>query len=64
MEATHANDKAFNVKLAYRKYLNNLDLETIKMLERYKRARENTEKNLTRTDRQNLGGGKCFQKKE
>ena len=30
--ATHASDKDFNTKLAYRKYLNDLDLETIQML--------------------------------
>ena len=53
--ALHANGKYFNAKLAYQKYLNDLDLETIQMLERDKRARENTENNLTRTDRQNLG---------
>ena len=55
MAATHANDKDFDAKLAYRKYLNDLDLETIQMLEQDKRARENMENNLTRTDRQNLG---------
>ena len=60
MAATHANDKYFNAKLVHRKYLNNLDLETIQMLERDKKARENIENNLTRlsetrTDRQNLG---------
>ena len=59
MAATHANTKDFNAKLAFRDYLNNLDLETIQMLERDKRARENIENNLTRlsktrTDRQNL----------
>ena len=53
--ATHAKDKDFAAKLAYRKFLNDLDLETIQMLERDKRARENVEINLTRTDRQNLG---------
>ena len=39
MEATHAKDKDFNVKLAFCDYLNDLDLETIQMLERDKRAR-------------------------
>ena len=34
--ATHANLKDFNEKLAFRKYLNDLDLETIQMLERDK----------------------------
>ena len=53
--ATHAKDKDFAAKLAYRKHLNDLELETIQMLEQDKRARENMEKNLTRTDRQNLG---------
>ena len=37
--ATHADLKDFNEKLAFREYLNDLDLETIKMLERDKRAR-------------------------
>ena len=55
MAATHANDKDFISKLAYRKYLNDLDLETIQMLEQDKRARENIKNNLTRTDRKNLG---------
>ena len=55
MAATHASHKDFDAKLAYCKYLNDLDLETIQMLERDKRARENMENNLTRTDRQNLG---------
>ena len=58
--ATHATLKDFNEKLAFCEYLNDLDLETIQMLERYKRARENMENNLTglrrtRIDRQNLG---------
>ena len=53
--ATHASAKDSAEKLAYRKYLNDLDLETIQMLERDKRAGENIENNLTRTDRQNLG---------
>ena len=48
-------EKDFAAKLAYRKFLNDLDLETIQMLERDKRAQENIEKKLTRTDRQNLG---------
>ena len=48
------------MKLAFRDYLNDLDLETIQMLDRDKRARENMENNLTRLgktriDRQNLG---------
>ena len=47
MAATHANPKDFNTKLAFRNYLHDLDLETIQMLERYKRARENMENNLT-----------------
>ena len=55
MAETHANDKDFNAKLAYWKYLNDLDLETIQILEQDKRARENIENNLTQTDRQNLG---------
>ena len=33
MVVTHANDKFFNARLVYRKYLNDLDLETIQMLE-------------------------------
>ena len=49
--ALHASDKDYAAKLAYRKFLNDLDLETIQMLERDKRARENVEINLTRTDR-------------
>ena len=53
--ATHASDKDSAAKLAYRKFLNDLDLKTIQMLERDKRAQENIENNLTRTDRQNLG---------
>ena len=48
MAATHAKDKDFTAKLAYWKYLNDLDLETIQMLEQDKRARENIENNLTR----------------
>ena len=32
MAATHANNKDFNAKLAFRDYLNDLDLETIQML--------------------------------
>ena len=60
MAATHANHKDFNEKLAYRKYLNDLELETIQMLERDKRARENIENDLTRTDRQNLGERKIL----
>ena len=60
MAATHANLKDFNAKLAFRDYLNDLDLERIQMLERDKRAREKMENNLTRLsktrlDRQNLG---------
>ena len=43
MAATHANDKDYNAKLAYRKYLDDLELERIQMLERDKRARENIE---------------------
>ena len=39
--ATHVDLKNINEKLAFRKYLNELDLETIKMLERDHRAREN-----------------------
>ena len=58
--ATCANLKGFNEKLAFREYLNDLDLENIQMLEQDKRARENMENNLTRLrktriDRQNLG---------
>ena len=45
--AAHAKDKDFAAKLAYLKCLNDLDLETIQMLERDKRARENVEINLT-----------------
>ena len=63
--ATHANLKDFNEKLEFREYLNDLDLETIQMLERDKRARENMENNLTRLrktriDRQNLGERKTI----
>ena len=47
MAATHANPKDFNAKLAFRDYLNDLDLETIQILERDKRAREKIENNLT-----------------
>ena len=47
MAATRANSKDFNAKLAFRNYLNDLDLEKIQMLERDKRARENIENNLT-----------------
>ena len=36
----HASEKKSAAKLAYRKFLNDLDLETIQMLERDKRARE------------------------
>ena len=53
--ATHAKDKYFAAKLAYRKFLDDLDFKKIQMSERDKRARENMENNLTRTDRQNLG---------
>ena len=57
--ATHADLKDFNEKLAFREYLNDLDLETIQMLERDKRARENMENIVTRLretriDRQNF----------
>ena len=45
--ALHDSDKDSAAKLAYRKFLNDLDLETIHMLERDKRARENVEINLT-----------------
>ena len=37
--AAHAKDKYFAAKLAYQKYLNDVDLETIQMLEQDKRAR-------------------------
>ena len=37
--ATHDDVKNINEKLAFRKYLNELDSETIQMLERYHRAR-------------------------
>ena len=65
MAATHANPKDFNAKFAFRNYLNDLDLETIQMLEQDKRARENIENNLTRLkrtriDRQNLGERKTI----
>ena len=46
--ATHDDLKNINDKLALRKYLNELDFETIQMLERDNRARENTENILTR----------------
>ena len=60
--ATHADLKNINEKLAFREYLNYLDLETIQMLEQDKRARENmenivTQLRKTRIDRQNLGEG-------
>ena len=69
MAETHANPKYFNAKLAFRDYLNDLDLETIQMLERDKRARENIEKTFTglsktRTDRQNLGERKILGERE
>ena len=56
--ATHADLKNINEKLAFREYLNDLDLETIQMLERDHRARENMENTVTRLrktiiDRQN-----------
>ena len=50
MAGTHASDKYFDAKLADRKYLHDFDLETIQMLERDKRVRENIVNNLTRTD--------------
>ena len=37
--ATHTDLKDFNEKLAFHEYLNDLDLETIQMLEQDKRAR-------------------------
>ena len=46
--ATHADLKNINDKLAFRKYLNELDLETIQMFERDHRARENMENIVTR----------------
>ena len=49
--ALHDSDKDSAAKIAYRNFLNDLDLETIQMLERDKRARENIEINLTRTER-------------
>ena len=69
MAATHSKDKDFDAKLAYRKYINDLDLETIQMLERDKRAQENMENNLTRLrqtriDRQNLGERKNLGERE
>ena len=45
--ATHYDNKNINEKLAFRKYLNELYLETIQMLERDHRARENMENILT-----------------
>ena len=39
MAGTHASDKDSAAKLAYRKFLNDLDLETIQMLEQDKRSR-------------------------
>ena len=48
MAATHANLKDFNAKLAFRDYLNDLDLDTIELFERDTRARDNMENNLTR----------------
>ena len=55
--------------LAYQKYLNDLDLETIQMLERDKIARENIDNNLNRlskirTDRHNLGERKILGERE
>ena len=57
--ATHADLKDFNEELAFCEYLNDLYLETMQMLERDKRARENMENIVTRLrktriDRQNL----------
>ena len=45
---THDDLKNINEKLAFRKYLNKLDFETIQMLERHHRARENMETIVTR----------------
>ena len=46
--ATHDDVKNINEKLAFRKYLNELDFETIQMLEQDHRARENMENIVTR----------------
>ena len=46
--ATHADLNNINVKFVFRKYLNELVLETIQMLERDHRARENMENIVTR----------------
>ena len=46
--ATHDDLKNINEKLAFRKYLNELDFETIQMLDRDHRARENMENIVTR----------------
>ena len=45
--ATHDDLKNINEKLAFRKYLSELDFETIQMLERDHRARENMDNIVT-----------------
>ena len=57
--ATHDDLKNINEKLVFRKYLNELDFETIKILQRNHRARENmkqieTRLNMTRIDKQKM----------
>ena len=57
--ATHNDLKNINEKLAFRKYLKELDFETIKILQRDHRARENmkdieTRLSMTRIDEQKM----------
>ena len=57
--ATHDDLKNINEKLAFRKYLNELDFETITILQRDHRARENmkeieTRLKMTRIDEQKM----------
>ena len=58
-EATHDEIKNINEKLSFRKYLKELDFETIKMLQRDHKARENmkeieTRISMTRIDEQKM----------
>ena len=57
--AIHDEIKNINEKLLFRKYLKELDLETIKILQRYHEARENmkeikTRLSMTRIDEQKM----------
>ena len=60
---THDDLKNINEKLAFRKYLNELDLETIQMLERDHRARENRDNIVTRLRKTRIDEQKMEERK-